>query len=256
MNILFSRREAMKRFGLGASAVAASASLLSAPVLLGEEAEASERRGRMAISDIDILNFALNLEYLEAEFYAYTVGGSGLSEEYFSGKGKQGQTTGGTKTSFSDSTLQTVATNIASDEFEHVVYLRKALGKAAIAKPEIRLDPLGSTQSEKAFLIYSRAFEDTGVSAYGGAAKLIKSPAILGVAARILATEAYHAGNIRLFMIQKGITVDALDTKDVPPTASRAFATDSQALAIVRNVKEVLKIVAPFFPNGLNGKIK
>ena len=252
-----SRRNAIKNLGLGGVALVASGTILAGTNVFNEEVvEASSRTNSMGVTDVDILNFALNLEYLEAEFYAYTTTGSGIPDKYLNGVGKEGSTTGGTQTVFSDQTLQTVAIDIADDEFQHVIYLRKALGSKAVGKPTIKLDPLGSTATENAFLTYARAFEDTGVSAYGAAATLIRSSAVLGVAARILATEAYHAGNIRLFAIQKGLTLSALDKKDVPPTATTVFTTNSQGLAIVRSVKEVLKIVGPFFPDGLNGKIK
>lgn len=250
------RRSALKGLGFGAAAVASAGALFSTPFLI-DDVEAATRTNAAGITDVDILNFALNLEYLEAEFYAYTTGGNGIPVELTNGVGKEGLTTGGSATDFnSDSVLQAVALNIADDELDHVKYLRRALGRRAIGKPAIKLDPLGSTASAAAFLTYSRAFEDTGVSAYGGAAKLITSKEVLGAAARILATEAYHAGSIRLQVVQKGLSVSALDGKDVPPTLTTFFAVYSKALAIVRNVKEVLKIVEPFFPNGLNGKIR
>lgn len=55
--------------------------------------------------------------------------------------------------------------------------------------------------------------EDTGISAYAGAATSIKSKTILGAAARILADEAYHMGNVRLLIAQKGIRVPAIDSQ-------------------------------------------
>ena len=111
----------------------------------------------------------------------------------------------------------------------------------------------------------SRAFEDTGVSAYAGAATLL-SGNNLQAAAQILAVEAYHAGNIRLEVEQKGITVPATDSLDVPPDQMHFFPVDSNALAIKRTTSQVLAIVyanpaagtrsGGFFPNGLNGNIK
>ena len=68
-----------------------------------------------------------------------------------------------------------------------------------------------ATQAQ--FLTLARAFEDTGVSAYAGAATLL-SGNNLQAAAQILAVEAYHAGNIRLYVVQDGITVMALDSCD------------------------------------------
>ena len=74
--------------------------------------------------------------------------------------------------------------------------------------------------SQAEFLTLSRAFEDTGVSAYAGAATLL-SGNNLQAAAQILAVEAYYAGNIRLNVVQQGITVPATDSQDVPPDVVR-----------------------------------
>jgi hypothetical protein len=68
-----------------------------------------------------------------------------------------------------------------------------------IAKPAINLDALGiGFGSQEEFITFARAFEDVGVSAYGGAAPLISSKTYLGVAARILTAEALHTGHLRL----------------------------------------------------------
>ena len=114
------------------------------------------------------------------------------------------------------------------------------------------------TEKMTQFLVLARAFEDTGVSAYGGAAPLIQSKTVLGYAARILAVEAYHAGNIRLMTAQFGLQTKALDGQDVlpPPSGKKYFTDDNKGLAIVRTPEEVLAIVRPFFPNGLNGRIR
>jgi hypothetical protein len=111
------------------------------------------------------------------------------------------------------------------------------------------------------FLMLSRAFEDTGVSAYGGAATAISSAAYLQVAAQILATEAYHSGNIR-FQIAGTTNSVMLDNLDIPPTLTKFFPTDGHGLCVIRTPAEVLSIVrgsnasgGNFFPMGLNGNI-
>lgn len=208
-------------------------------------------------SDVNILNFALNLEYLEAEFYLYATTGTGLTSADTTGKGTAGATTGGAAVPFNDSLLQSTAEELAVDELAHVRYLRATLGKKAVAKPAINLAALGiGFANETEFQILARAFEDVGVSAYGGAATAIKNKKILGVAARILATEAYHAGNIRFQVVQEEITVPALDSLDQPPTSTNFFPTDVNGLAVVRTIDQVLAIVRPFFPNGLNGRFQ
>jgi hypothetical protein len=155
-----------------------------------------------------------------------------------------------------DQLLGQTATEIAADELAHVRFIRQtitSLGGTPVAKPAINLNPQSLPNSINTFLILSRAFEDTGVSAYGGAAPLISSKVVLGAAARILATEAYHAGNIRFQVVERGIAVSAVDGSDQPPTAANQFPTDVNGLAVIRTPAQVLAIVTPFFPNGPNG---
>jgi hypothetical protein len=215
-----------------------------------------------AVPETDVLNFALNLEYLEAEFYSMAVTGTLLNSSVTGGASKA---TGGAKVTFTDSRIADIAAEINADESLHVKFLRSALGASAVAEPTINLNALGigfATQAQ--FLTLARAFEDTGVSAYAGAATLL-SGNNLQAAAQILATEAYHAGNLRLEVVQNSITVPALDSQDVPPTEQHFFPTDSNALAIKRTTSQVLAIVyansaagtksGGFFPNGVNGNI-
>jgi hypothetical protein len=216
------------------------------------------------LTDFDILNFALNLEYLEAEFYSFATTGAGIPALESAGVGTPGETTGGRRVSFSDARLAAVATEIAADELAHVRFLRSALGAQAIAKPAINLNALGlGFANESEFLILARAFEDVGVSAYGGAARFISNKDILEAAARILAIEAYHAGNIRLQVVAKGISAPPVDAIDQPPAPNNFFPTDENALALVRSAAQVGAIVrgsdpqgGAFFPAGLNGSIR
>lgn len=217
------------------------------------------------VPEVDVLNFALNLEYLEAEFYQIAVNGTRLSAA--DSGAATGATTGGSKVTFTDPITAEVAAEIAADELGHVRFLRAALGAAAVPKPAINLAALGlGFASQAEFLTLSRAFEDTGVSGYNGAATLL-SGANLQAAASILAVEALHTGNVRLLVLQQGVVSPALDAKDVPPKRPSAyFAVDSNNLAIKRSTSEVLSIVyakstpgtssGGFFPSGLNGNIK
>ena len=167
---------------------------------------------------------------------------------------------------FVDPIVAAVAAEIANDEKLHVQYLRTALGGMAVAEPNINLDALGiGFTADTDFLQLARAFEDTGVSAYAGAATLLTGTN-LQAAAQILAVEAYHAGNIRLTLIQKAIPSPATDSQDIPPTLAHFFPTDANGLAIKRTPSQVLAIVyantaagtasGGFFPNGVNGNIK
>jgi hypothetical protein len=207
-------------------------------------------------NDITVLNFALNLEYLEAEFYTYAVTGQGIESLGIptGGRGARGATTGGQKVNFADPILRRVAEELAFDEQQHVKLLRVVLGEQAIAKPAINLNALNMGFANDAeYLVLSRMMEDTGVTAYtGGTDKLSRD--LLTTAAGILADEAYHMGNIRLMIAQKNIPTKPVDAKDIlpPPSGQKFFAVDSFALAVPRTMQEVLPIVRPFFPNGLN----
>jgi hypothetical protein len=231
-----------------------------------------------SITDVDILNFALNLEYLEAEFYTKVTTGKTLAQSGFTltGTGRQGHVTGGSKVDLTmfdgdpESThqLQAIAEEITYDEQQHVLLLRAALGADAIAEPEINLNALNTGfQGFRHFTALARAFEDVGVSAYGGAAPLISSKDYLATAVRIALTEAYHAGNLRLVAAADDAPTFPVDNQDIlpPPSGKQYFAVNKQALSIVRTPGEVLAIVyhnttpgatsGGFFPNGVNGNI-
>ena len=92
-----------------------------------------------AISDSAILNFALNLEYLEAEFYSYAVHGEGLPEDMTHGTGQRGPVEGGREVGFQSRSIRQFAAEIARDEYEHVAFFRSALGSAAVARPAINI---------------------------------------------------------------------------------------------------------------------
>jgi hypothetical protein len=223
--------------------------------------------------DGEILNFALNLEYLEAEFYTVATTGKTISQAGLTvtGSGSAGATTGGNQVTFTNATTQAVAMELASDEQEHVALIQGALaslGVPAIAKPAINLAALGiGFSSQASFLTLARVFEDIGVTAYAGAAPLISSSAVLGYAARILAVEAAHSGNIRLQIAQNSIpTAPPLDGADhlPPPSGTLYFPTDSMALVETRTPGQVLYLAfggaanatqGGFFPNGVNGAI-
>jgi hypothetical protein len=214
-----------RRFLRGASL--AGLGVVGAGLLGGLEAtSASASTDSTAISDSAILNFALNLEYLEAEFYSYAVYGRGLPSSLTSGKGQLGPVEGGWEVPFKTSSLRQFATEIARDEYDHVAFLRSALGGAAVARPEININTAftaaataaglikkGQTfnvyANEDNFLLGAFIFEDVGVTAYKGAAPLISNKTYLGAAAGILAVEAYYAANIRTVLYDRGLAADA-----------------------------------------------
>ncbi|BCS34943.1 hypothetical protein TBR22_A41690 [Luteitalea sp. TBR-22] len=230
----------------------------------------AEEAAAQGLTDVDILNFALNLEYLEAEFYTVAVTGRRIADIGLgvSGRGRGGDTVGGSRVAMPDR-LMTVAQQIALDEQVHVAFLREALGSAAVAKPAINLNALGVGFNDvKEFFTVARAFEDLGVSAYGGAANLIRDRSILQAAAQIGLTEAQHAGVIRLLVSDLGLMPAMVDQFDVPTLMSpsgRLFQVDGQGRSTIRTAGQVLAVAygsatagtraGAFFPDGVNGVI-
>lgn len=218
-----------------------------------------------ALSDAEILNFALNLEYLEAEFYSMATYGSTLVElGVITKDDESGPTTGGKRVpDFGSSPEAFVAAALRENEIDHVLYLRSALGSGAVKKPAIDLNALGyGFSSVGGWLKLARQFEDVGVSAYLGAAPLISSSTYLSAAAAILSTEAFHAGSIRLACIMNNVISPAVDSHDIPPTSKMPNDVNKSALAIPRTPSEVLNIVyaggkssGGFYPEGMNGSI-
>lgn len=242
---------------------------------LAATALAAQAQSSTDINDVDILQFALNLEYLEAEFY--TVATTGRTIDAFGvgidGDGTAGATTGGTRVIFNNSNLpvMSVMEELAGEERAHVNLLRGALtaaGAKPVAKPAINLNGLGfGFGGQVDFLSLARILEDIGVTAYAGAAPLIANKDYLGVAARILAVEAFHSGNIRLMTAQNRYNTMKVDGVDVvpPPTGSKYFASDSNALAGARTPGQVLFLAyglkenstgGGFYPMGMNGKLR
>ena len=166
-------------------------------------------------TDADVLNFALNLEYLEANYYYLAAFGSniytpnpnlpsGAMVQGITGVGNQGLVTtkiGSTKVPFSSIQVGSYAVETAVEEGRHVNFLRNALGAAAVAQPPINLDAgaagvatnpttaafnvlagaagIASTfdpfVSDATFLIGAFIFEDAGVTAYHGAAPVLSA---------------------------------------------------------------------------------
>jgi Ferritin-like domain len=126
--------------------------------------------------DAEILNFALTLEYLEADFYnvkAKEVGLKGQAKSY--------------------------ASLFGEEEQDHVVALTgfiKQLGGKPVAKPTF----VFPASDESSFLALASVLENTGVGAYNGAAPSVKSKTVLAGAGSIVQVEARHAAAIDLLI--------------------------------------------------------
>ena len=136
----------------------------------------SQALAQESSGDVEILNFALTLEYLEAAYYTMALTEvSGLSGD-----------------------VKKLATEIRDNENEHVDALKttiEGLGGKAVKAPGVDFGK--AFANEKSFLKLAQTFEDTGVSAYNGAAPAIESKDVLAAAGSIVQIEARHAAAIR-----------------------------------------------------------
>lgn len=176
------RRKAMKKFANFSGKVA----LASLPLAFGSMFKSAY--GQTTPQPvIDVLNFALTLEYLEAEFYNNIVGSVGYNT--------------------ASAAAKAALTKIRDDENAHVAFLKGALGTAAVAKPTFDFTAgngsgtgpfAGYLANYTVQLAMAQTFEDTGVRAYKGQApNLQASRAFLTAALNIHSVEARHASHIR-----------------------------------------------------------
>lgn len=191
------------------------------------------------IPDSDLLSLALNLEFLQAQFYAFAVNGAGLAATLTTGSNSAaaGAITGGKKATLNDPVVANFAREIAQDQVGHVEFLRNAISAlpaTVVAMPALDIsgnatggfsltasaartagligandafDPYGSDDN---FLLSAFTLKDLSVTAYrsllGGIANLLLRQAVAG----ILAAEAHHAAMIRSALYVRGLTTPAL----------------------------------------------
>ena len=187
-----------------------------------------------SVTDADVLNFALNLEYLEANFYTIATEGVTANKSAMNPitlpSGSAAVTyRSGAKVTFSSPFVEAYAYEIAQDERAHVTFLQKALGSEGatpVTQPQIDLQTPFTTlgtligaptfdpfTTDFMFLLGAFIFEDVGVTAYHGGAPYITHRGLNGdtvdnftPAVQIHATEAQHAGIIRtsLYAVDAG----------------------------------------------------
>jgi hypothetical protein len=241
-------------------------------------------------SQTPVLNFALNLEYLEATFYSFITTGADLTGAAIVNSGAI--TNPPAQLVFTGTNAQQITdmlNEICYDEKNHVTALLGVLGSAAVPRPAINLGAAGTITATNALSI-ARLFEDVGVTAYAGAVTALSTSA-LTYASQILAVEGFHSGALRLVSIQNPtiaayVKADSLDVAPVdlgtaaleaagPTAAGGIFSTAGAATTttttpagfpFIRTTSQVLSIVygpgaasgtksGGFFPNGVNGSI-
>lgn len=194
----------LKKAGLAGGAVMGGGALLSA---LTPAASMAAGKGRppakFGKGDVGILNYALTLEYLEAAFYNEA-------------------TANNAKSSFLKSAEeQAFLKQTTSDENAHVAFLKKALGKKAIAAPKV--DFGATTSDHDSFIKTAVALENTGVGAYAGQALNIASPAYISAALSIWSVEARHASVAGLLLQPTPANISPNGAFDKPKTAAQVL---------------------------------
>ena len=196
-----------------AAALAMGAVAASAAAPMAEAA--AQARG---VTDPDLLNFTLNLEYLETEFYLRGVVGQTLDEALGTNLGAPVR--GGRRVAFSTPVREGMLKNIAGNELAHVRFVRatiEALGARPVARPPIDLeagfaavaqgaglpdfDPFAN---EMSFFLGAMLFEDVGITALKGASDMIRDRRVLESSAGLLAAEGYHMGAVRSVLYKMG----------------------------------------------------
>ncbi len=235
MDRVVSRRGAVERSGKLAGALA----IASMPVAFGLLAKKAFAQGGLPQGIIDVLNFALTLEFLEDDFYVLGVGSAGLipGEDL------------------------PIFQQISKHETAHVALLQSVLGASAVAKPTFdftaggTLDPFNDYPT---FQVLSQGFEDTGVRAYKGqAAALMSDNLILTTALRIHSVEARHASEVRRLRGQKGwitgnqtdpaaASIAAVYAGEEAANGTATSATAAEAFDEPLTMEAVLAIADPF----------
>jgi len=187
------RADFIKRGGLAGAGFMAGGVLFSGLVSPAEAAISTKRRSKA--NDVRIANYALTLEYLEAEFYSRAVASGAIT----------------------DPIVRRFANVTGSHERAHVKALKQLLGSKAVKKPTF--DFGDAVTNEGKFRATAQALEDTGVAAYAGQGPNLLQRPIVKAALSIHSVEARHAAWIRF--INSGGGLNSSDVAETP--APRAF---------------------------------
>lgn len=253
-------RLAVRQAEIEAGATASArvrAGLMMGSAVLATAALATDvfAQGGMPAIVEEVLNFALTLEHLEAEFYVRGVGTAGLIP----------------------ASMRDPFDQIRKHEVAHVAFLQGALGSRAVSKPTFDYTGGGGSgngpfadvfSNAQTFAAVAQAFEDTGVRAYKGqAANLMGHNDVLRAALRIHSVEARHAAQVRRMRQQKGWITGSM-SGGLPEAASGTYKGESNRFQFILGQpdsndtaqteafdetltkSQVLAIVAPFIAGG------
>ena len=211
------------------------------------------------LTDADVLNFALNLAYLEAQYFSVVTTGAGLPATLLTGTGTAGAASGGRQRAFADPVLGQFAREIAGDTRAQVSLLRGVVGTPVIAQPAIDLGVTATSAfsnlartaglitgasatydvyaSDEQVMLGAFVFADLAVTVYRGLAAGVVGATFVDAIAGMVSAKAYHAGLIRAALYRKGIATPAI--LDATEALSKARDDFDGANDIDQGVKPV-----------------
>jgi hypothetical protein len=285
-------RRALFGFSTGEKALAAMGAIAATTAFPLSAAVAQQAE---SATDIDIVNFTLNLEYLESDYYLR--GSMGMTLDQVMGSSQGGQVKGGRKVQFSSPVREGMIKNIAGNEVAHVRFGQAITGANAIRRPPIDFDAgfaavaaaagipnFDPFASEMDFFLGGMLFEDVGISVLKGSARKLRSLSLRESAAGLLGSEGYHMGAVRSVIYKMGDSwrsraaaiselrdrLDGPQDLDQPPVKIGEMANIAPAnengIAFGRTPQHALNIAygkagpgvmaGGFFPEGVNGRIR
>lgn len=247
----------------------------------------------LSLSDVDLVNVALNVEYVAANFYAFATAGAALGSADTSGSvGTAGSATGGRQVAFSDPIVSQIAKELAAKRLGHVRFLRTQMSATNLAaQPAI---DVGSTAggafstafanaglvgagaafdpyaSDTNFLLAAFLIEDVTVTLYRGIAAQLGNGVLLEAVCGLLAASGHMAATVRTTLYRKGVQTPSLklieatealsalrDQLDGAPAADDLWygiaADDDQGVAPGTNAAG--QTVANIVPANVNGLV-
>ncbi|NYT39245.1 ferritin-like domain-containing protein [Sphingomonas sp. R-74633] len=233
--------------------------LFAVPLVLASLVTAGLATAQALYTDTNLINFLLNVQYLEAQYHSYATSGVGLPANLLTGTGTASAATGGRQVTFTDANLAAYAKEIAADKLGHVMALRAQLGGSAIAQPAIDIGGTGANAfsalarladndsggvfdpyaSENNYLIGAFIIADVSVTASRGILQSLDGRgAALDVAVGIMTAQAYHAAAIRSILYARGIItfalIDAAEKFSAARDSLDGTADDDQGIAVIK----------------------